>query len=55
MVIYDPIFGIYFLPPFLNASGRIHITKSKKPEIAVDFLNLDSEAEHQREKSEHPV
>lgn len=55
MVIYDPIFGIYFLQPFLNAAGKIHITKSKKPDSAGDFLNLDSDAEHQSEKSEHPV
>lgn len=55
MTIYYPIFGIYFLPPILSAVERIHITKSKKPEIAGDFLNLDSDAEHQSEKSEHPV
>lgn len=55
MFVYDPIFGIYFLPPILSVVERIHITKSKKPEIAGDLLNLDSDAEHQSEKSEHPV
>lgn len=55
MVIYDSIFGIYFLPPILSVVERIHITKSKKPDSAGDFLNLDSDAEHQSEKSEHPV
>lgn len=55
MVIYDPIFGIRFLPPILRVVERIHITKSKRPDSAGDFLNLDSDAEHQIEKSEHPV
>lgn len=55
MVIYDPIFGICLLPPFLNAAGRIHITKSKEPDSTGDLLNLESDAEHQSEKSEHPV
>lgn len=55
MVIYDSIFGIYFLPPFLNVAGRMHITKSKDPETIGDLLNLESDAEHQIEKSEHPV
>lgn len=55
MVIYDSIFGIYFLPPILSVVERIHITKSKEPESAGDLLNLDSDAKHQSEKSEHPV
>lgn len=55
MVIYDPIFGICFLPPILSVVERIHITKSKEPDSAGDFLNLDSDAKHQSEKSEHPV
>ena len=55
MTIYDPIFGIYFLPPILSVVERIHITKSKEPDRTGDLLNLDSEAEHQGEKSEHPV
>ena len=55
MVIYDSIFGIYFLPPILSVVERIHITKSKEPDRTGDLLNLDSEAEHQGEKSEHPV
>ena len=55
MTIYDPIFGIYFLPPILSVVERIHITKSKKPETAGDFLNLGSSAEHHSEKYEHPV
>lgn len=56
MVIYDPIFGIYFLPPFLNAAGRMHIEQNQKePDDTGDLLNLDSDAEHQSEKSEHPV
>lgn len=32
-----------------------HITKSKEPETIGDLLNLESDAEHQSEKSEHPV
>lgn len=55
MIIYDPIFGIRFLPLILSAVERIHITKSKEPDGTGDFLNLDSDAEHQSEKSEHPV
>nr|DAE33391.1 MAG TPA: hypothetical protein [virus sp. ctQ5V6]DAW04950.1 MAG TPA: hypothetical protein [Caudoviricetes sp.] len=55
MVIYDPIFGICFLPQFLSVVERIHITKSKEPDSTGDLLNLDSDAEHQSEKSEHPV
>ena len=55
MTIYDPIFGIYFLPPILSVVERIHITKSKEPDSTGDLLNLDSDAEHQSEKSEHPV
>ena len=55
MVIYDPIFGIYFLPPILRVVERIHITKSKGPDSTGDLLNLDSDVEHQSEKSEHPV
>lgn len=55
MVIYDPIFGICFLPQILSVVERIHITKSKEPDSTGDFLNLDSDAEHQIDKSEHPV
>lgn len=55
MVIYDPIFGICFLPLILSVVERIHITKSKEPDSTGDFLNLDSDAKHQSEKSEHPV
>lgn len=55
MTIYDLIFGIYFLPPILSVVERIHITKSKQPDSAGDLLNLESDAEHQSEKSEHPV
>ena len=55
MIIYEPIFGICFLPPIICTAERIHITKSKKLEITGDLLNLDSDAEHQSEKSEHPV
>ena len=55
MVIYEPIFGIYFLPPILSVLGRIYKIKTKEPEHSGDFLNLDSDAEHQSEKSEHPV
>ena len=55
MVIYDPIFGIRFLPPILSVVERIHITKSKEPDRIGDLLKLDSDAEHQSEKSEHPV
>ena len=55
MVIYDSIFGICFLLPILSVVERIHITKSKEPDRTGDLLNLDSDAEHQSEKSEHPV
>ena len=55
MTIYDPIFGIRFLPPILSVVERIQITKSKEPDSTGDLLNLDGEAEHQSEKSEHPV
>ena len=55
MVIYDSIFGICFLPPILSVVERIHITKSKEPDSTGDLFNLDSDAEHQGEKSEHPV
>ena len=55
MVIYDSIFGICFLLPILSVVERIHITKSKEPDSTGDLLNLDGEAEHQSEKSEHPV
>lgn len=54
MVIYDPIFGICFYPPILMAVERIH-EKESETGYAGDFLNLDSDAEHQSEKSEHPV
>ena len=52
---YSPIFGIYFLPLILSVVERIHITKSKGPDSTGDLLDLDSDAEHQSEKSEHPV
>ena len=55
MTIYDPIFGIYFLLPILSVVERIHITKSKEPDSTGYFLNLDSDAEYQSEKSKHPV
>ena len=55
MFVYDPIFGTYFLPPILSVLGRTHRIKTKVPEPSGDFLNLDSDAEHQSEKSEHPV
>ena len=55
MFVYDQIFGIYFLPPILSVLGRIHRIKTKAPEHSGDFLSLDSDAEHQSEKSEHPV
>ena len=52
---YSPIFGICFQLPIICAEERIHITKSKEPDSTGDLLNLDSDAEHQSEKSEHPV
>ena len=55
MILFDPIFGICFMPPILSVEERIHITKSKKVDKDRDFLNLDSDAERQSEKSEHPV
>lgn len=54
MVLYDPIFGIGFLPEILTTVGRIHISR-KKHTGETDVLDLDSDAEHQSEKSEHPV
>lgn len=54
MVIYDPIFGIRFYLPIMTAVERIH-EKENKTGYAGDLLNLDSDAEHQSEKSEHPV
>lgn len=55
MLLYSPIFGICFQLPIICAEERIHITKSKGPDITGDLLDLDSDAEHQSEKSEHPV
>ena len=55
MVIYDLILGIYLLPPILSVLGRIHKIKTKDLEHSGDFLNLDSDAEYQSEKSKHPV
>ena len=55
MILFDPVFGICFLSPILSVVERIHITKSKEPDSTGDLLNLDSDAEHQSEKSEHPV
>lgn len=52
---YSPIFGICFQLPIICAEERIHITKSKGPDSTGDLLDLDSDAEHQSEKSEHPV
>lgn len=54
MVLYDPIFGIGFLPEILTTVGRIHISR-KKNTGETDVLDLDSDAEHQSEKSEHPL
>lgn len=54
MVFYDPVFGICFLPEILTTVGRIHISR-KKHTGETDVLDLDSDAEHQSEKSEHPV
>ena len=48
------IFGICFLPEILTTVGRIHISR-KKHTGETDVLDLDSDAEHQSEKSEHPV
>lgn len=52
---YSPISGICFQLPIICAEERIRITKSKEPDSTGDLLNLDSDAEHQSEKSEHPV
>ena len=54
MILFDPIFGICFMPPILSVAERIHIAKSKKVDMDRGFLNLDSDAERQSEKSEHP-
>ena len=54
MVLYDPVFGICFLPEILTTVGRIHIRR-KNHTGETDVLYLDGEAEHQSEKSEHPV
>ena len=54
MVLYDPIFGIYFLPVILVV--RIFIYKFNKKHSGQGYLfDLDSDAEHQSDRSEHPV
>lgn len=55
MVLYDPIFGIRFLPGIICEAERIHITNKNEPDKRSDILDLDSDAAHQSEKSEHPV
>lgn len=55
MVLYDPIFGISFLPGIICEAERIHITNKNEPDKRSDILDLDSDAAHQSEKSEHPV
>lgn len=54
MVIYDPIFGISFYLPIISAVERIP-EREKQPFYTGEHLKLDSDAEHQSEKSEHPV
>lgn len=54
MVIYDPIFGIHFYLPITSAVERIYERKTE-PGYSGDLLDLDSDAEHQSEKSEHPA
>lgn len=55
MVLFDPIFGICFLPVMTTVAERIHRKAEKDSEYAGDYFNLNSDAEHQKEKSEHPV
>lgn len=54
MVIYDPIFGIRFLPEIIFTVERIHTSKKIKA-WEYDSPDLDSDASHQPDKSEHPV
>lgn len=54
MVIYDSIFGIQFLPEIIFPVERIHTGKKIKAE-AYKIIDLDSDASHQPDKSEHPV
>lgn len=54
MVIYDSIFGIRFLPEIICTVERIHTSKKIKAE-AYKITDLDSDASHQPDKSEHPV
>ncbi|WP_159435896.1 hypothetical protein [Roseburia sp. 831b] len=55
MLIFDPIFGIYFLPIIQIVVERIHKIISREPGYTGDYLKLDGDAKHQSEKSEHPV
>lgn len=55
MILYHPVFGIRFLPEIVTRSERIHRISKRNPENRSDFLDLDSDAEHQSEKSEHPT
>jgi hypothetical protein len=52
---YSPIFGICFQLPIICAEERIHINHENEPGKRSGIIALDSDAEHQSEKSEHPV
>lgn len=55
MLLYSPIFGINFQLPIICAVERIHINYENEPGKRSGIIALDSDAEHQSEKSEHPV
>lgn len=54
MFVYDPIFGICFYPRIIGAVERIK-EKENKTGYTGDLIGLNSDAEHQSDKSEHPV
>lgn len=54
MVIYDSIFGIRFLPEIICTVERIHTRKKTKAKV-YNNMDLESDASHQPDKSEHPV
>lgn len=56
MVLYSPIFGISFLPEICCAVERIHTKRlNLTGNGEIDLEELDSDAVHQSDKSEHPV
>lgn len=55
MFLYSPIFGINFRLPIIGAVQRIHTNHENEPGKRSGIIALDSDAEHQSEKSEHPA